>query len=204
MPKIGIMGGTFNPVHMGHLALAQWALEEEGLDQVWFIPTGCSYMKREQDIVPKWDRYQMTSLAVAGNDRLRCLDVEVRREGRTYSYETLELLREEYPEDNFYFIFGADCLFAIETWRNPQRIFDGCSVIAAVRGETSREEMERKIEELKDRYGADIILMPFMNLELSSTHVRELVKGGRSVRYLVPEAVAAYIEEKGFYRDEDE
>lgn len=203
MRKIGIMGGTFNPIHVGHLMLAQWAMEENQLDEVWFIPTGCSYMKEGTEIVSPQERYQMTCLAVAGNDRMRCLDTETKREGYTYTYETLEQLKKEYPEDIFYFIFGADCLFTIESWRCPELIFQNCRIIAAVRGDTSLDCMESKKAELADKYQADIILMDFLNFEISSTQIRERICQGRSIRYLVPDNVIAYIEEKGFYRHEE-
>lgn len=203
MRKIGIMGGTFNPIHVGHLLLAQWAMEENGLDQVWFIPTGCSYMKQDKSIVSPMDRFHMTSLALAGNDRMLCLDTEVRRQGNTYTYETLEELKRMYPEEHFYFIIGADCLFAMEEWRCPERIFSNCSVIAAVRGNAPVDQMRQKIKELEERFLADIRLMEFLNLEISSTLVRDLVRAGKNIRYLTPEPVADYIGKKGFYQYED-
>lgn len=203
MRKIGIMGGTFDPIHIGHLLLARCAMEEVGLDEVWFVPTGCSYMKKDREMVSPQERFQMTELALLGNDRMKCLDMEIKREGETYSYETLETLRREYPEDAFYFIFGADCLFTIETWKYPERIFAAASVIAAVRNEMPLEDMAAKIEQLKNRFGARITLLPFLHLEISSTDIRRRVRDGRSIRYLVPDNVIAYIEEKGFYRDEE-
>lgn len=202
MRKIGIMGGTFDPIHIGHLLLAGCAMEEVGLDEVWFLPTGYSYMKKDRETVSPKERFQMTKLALLGNDRMKCLDMEIKREGATYSYETLELLKKEYPEDIFYFIFGADCLFTIETWKYPERIFASANIIAAVRNEVSAESMAAKMEELKNRFNARITLLPFLNLEISSTDIRRRVRNGRSIRYLVPDNVIAYIEEKGFYRNE--
>lgn len=200
MKKIGIMGGTFNPIHIGHLVLAESALEEIGLDELWVIPTGCSYMKEDlTGILPGEDRLAMAVLATEGNDRIKCLDTEIRREGYTYSYETLEQLKQEYPEYRFYFIFGADCLFSIETWRYPERIFRNCTVVAAVRNGTSLDEMKQKRNELIQKYEADIQLLPFLNLEISSTMIREKIKRGASVRYLIPDKVYSYIREKKFY-----
>lgn len=200
MKKIGIMGGTFNPIHIGHLVLAENSMEEMELDEVWIIPTGCSYMKEDfADILPGKERLAMTVLAAEGNDRIKCLDTEIKREGYTYSYETLEQLAQEYPENHFYFIFGADCLFSIETWRYPERIFRNCTVVAAVRNGTSLSEMERKRSELMQKYEADIRLLPFLNLEISSTMIREKIKQGASVRYLLPDKVYSYIREKNFY-----
>lgn len=203
MGKIGIMGGTFDPIHMGHLALAQYAMDEEGLDEVWFVPTGCSYMKADREVLSPTERYEMTKLAVEGNPRMRCLDIEIKREGYTYSYETLEELRKEYPKEEFFFLFGADCLFAIETWKHPERIFANAKIIAAVRNGADISEMEFKIEELKKKYGAEIRLLSFLNLEISSTDLRERVRSGKSIRYLVPDKVFYYIAEKGFYQNEE-
>lgn len=200
MGKIGIMGGTFNPIHMGHLLLAQYALEENDLDEIWLLPTGCSYMKREDNTISPWERYHMTKLAVSDNSKMRCMDIEIKREGYTYTYETLEQLKSLYPEQEFYFIFGADCLFSIERWKEPQKIFDGCTIIAAVRSGASMEEMEEKKAELAESFQARIILMPFLQLELSSTVIRERVRMGKSIRYMVPDVVLKYIEEKNFYR----
>lgn len=203
MRKIGIMGGTFDPVHIGHLVLAQSAMEAEDLDEVWLVPTGCSYMKEDRKVLSPKERYEMTKLAVRENDKMRCLDIEIKREGYTYSYETLEELRKEYPEDLFFFIFGADCLFTIETWKYPERIFASASVIAAMRDGADIAAMELKIAELSQKYEARIRLLPFLNLEISSTDIRERVRVGKSIRYLVPDKVLDYIAEKGFYKDEE-
>ena len=203
MRKIGLMGGTFNPIHMGHLLLAQWAMEEQGLEEVWLIPTGCSYMKLSTaDMVSPWERYEMTCLAIDGNPRMKCLDIEIRREGYTYTYETLLELSKEYPDCQFYFIFGADCLYSIENWKQPEVIFKHCNIIAALRGDASIEQMQQKIQELQQRYQASIILLPFLQLEISSTNIRERINKGKSIRYLVSDEVMSYIEEKGFYQNE--
>ena len=204
--RIGIMGGTFNPIHVGHLMLAEWAMDAMNLDQVWMIPAGMPYMKAGQEILPGAERFRMTQLAVRDNHRLKCLDIEIRREGYTYSYETLEELRKRYPEDEFFFIVGADCLFTIETWKAPERIFANCTFVAAVRGENTLPEMEAKKRELEERFceGREIVLLPFLHMSISSTEIRERIRRGQSVRYLVPDDVLAYIREKGFYREKTE
>lgn len=199
MKKIGVMGGTFNPIHMGHLTLAQRAMEDAGLDEIWLIPAGCPYLKQGTEVLSGEERFKMTELAILGNNRMKCLDIEIKRSGYTYSYETLEQLREMYPEDAFYFIFGADCLFTIEKWKYPERIFAACTVLVAVRNGASVTEMEQKIAELTEKYHAQIQLLPFLNLEISSTELRERIRQGKSVRYLVPDNVIAYIDEMKFY-----
>ncbi len=202
MGKIGIMGGTFDPIHIGHLLLAQYAMEEMGLDQVWFIPAGLPYMKEGRNILPGRERFHMTCLALGDTDRMQCLDTEIMRDGYTYSYETLEELATEYPEHTFYFIFGSDCLFTIENWKYPERIFQNAHVIAAVRNGADTAAMEAKIKELAGKYQAKITLLPFWNLEISSTEIRRRIRNGKSVRFLVPDRVLDYIKEKRFYQDE--
>lgn len=201
MRRIGIMGGTFNPIHMGHLLLAEWVKCEAELDEIWLIPNGISYMKAQLEVAPAGDRLKMTELAAMENEHFRCLDLEIKRAGYTYSYETLEDLARAYPEDEFYFILGADCLFTLETWKYPERILGCCRLIAAVRDEASLEEMSRKKAELEQRFGGEILLLPFVRLSLSSSEIRERIKQGKSIRYMVPDSVLTYIEERGLYRE---
>lgn len=204
MSRIGIMGGTFNPIHIGHLMLAEQALESAHLDQIWMIPTGCSYLKTKEGItvLPGTERYDMVQRAIADNDRFRCLDIEIKRPGNSYSYETMEQLHREYPEHLFYFICGADCLFTIEYWKCADRLFAACTVLAAVRGDADIADMQEKIDALEKKFGAQIRLLPFRRIEISSSEIRERRRKGLSVRYLVPDAVRVYMEEKGLYQDE--
>lgn len=204
MSKIGILGGTFNPIHAGHLMLAECARETFGLDEVWFIPTGRSYMKEcggtAGNMPLPEERLRMTDLAIRDNPFFRCLDMEVKRSGDTYSYETLEELRRREPENAFYFILGADCLFRMDAWKEPGRIFAACEIIAATRGDADVEALGEKAARLRRDFGARISLLPFRNLDVSSSEIRERVRQGRSIRYMTPESVMAYIDEKGFYR----
>ena len=205
MRRIGIMGGTFNPIHIGHLLLAEWALDAVSLDEVWFIPAGMPYKKDTTDLIAGIERFHMTDLAVRDNPHFKCLDLEVRREGFTYTYETLELLRNKYPEDRFFFIVGADCLFSIETWKYPDRILNCCTLIAALRGDADMQEMNQKKYQLEQKftqgYQNRIILLPFVSMSISSTEIRQRVSRGESIKYLVPDSVLAYVKEKGFYSE---
>ena len=126
MSKIGILGGTFNPIHNGHLLLAEQARCFYGLDQVLFIPSGCSYMKRQEEILPGEIRFQMVQLAIADNPYFCVSDMEIVREGNSYTCETITRLHAQYPEDELYYIVGADTLFQMEFWKNPFHAVPSC------------------------------------------------------------------------------
>lgn len=197
--KIGIMGGTFNPIHMVHLLLAERAREQEGLDEVWFVPSGQSYMKKGTYILEAAHRLRAVELAVEGTPWFLVKDMEIRRDGYTYTYETLEELHLDYPEYEFYFIIGADSLFSMETWMEPGRIFDSCTILAAVRGEESREQIEIKAAELSAAYGADVRCLQFPVIDISSTEIRNRIARGESIRYLVPDKVMDYLQKNQLY-----
>lgn len=201
MRRIGIMGGTFNPIHIGHLTLAEWAREAAALDEVWFIPAGLPYMKNAEEVLDQRERFHMTELAVQNNAFFRCLDIELKREGYTYSYETLQQLKEMYPQDAFFFIAGADCLCSMEHWKCVEKLFSNCTVIAAVRDSVQLPELETKRRYLEQRFHGCIMLIPFMGLSVSSTEIRKRIEEGRSIRYLVPDNVLNYIEEKELYHE---
>lgn len=200
MRKIGILGGTFNPIHIGHLMLSEWAMDAAGLDEIWMIPAGQPYKKAEETILPGQERLHMVELAVLGNKRISCLDLEIKRKGYTYTYETLEELKSRFSDAEYYFILGADCLFSLENWREPEKILKSCTLIAAVRNDISMEKMEKKRNELMLRFGGNIMLLPFVRMSISSSEIRQRVAEGKSIRYMVPDTVYDYIEEKGFYR----
>jgi len=201
LKRTGIMGGTFNPIHMGHLIIAEKAREQFALDEVLFLPSGVPYMKDSKEVLPGKIRMEMTGLAIRGNPFFAVSGMEVEREGRTYTYETLEALREQNPDTEYYFILGADSLWTIKNWKNPERIFAACHVLAAVRDERSSEDMEEQAAHLKEKFGASIFLLQTGHIEISSSMIRGLCREGKSIRYLVPEAVYNYITEKGLYEE---
>lgn len=197
--KIGIMGGTFNPIHYGHLILAQEALEQCDLDKVLFIPSGKSYMKDERKIVDGIMRYEMVERAICGNDKFFISDIELRRAGNTYTYETLLELEVLYPGSELFFIIGDDTLFTIESWYQPQIIFEHCTLVAAIREHADLQLLEAKRKELKDKYKASIILLKSSQIEISSTMIRDKISNRNSVQYLLPDAVRDYIKEHELY-----
>lgn len=197
--KIGIMGGTFNPIHIGHLILAETARIQYDLDEILFIPSGKSYMKQQMDIPSGKVRAHMTSLAIEGNPYFALSLMEIMREGNTYTYETLETLKAQNPNTEYYFILGEDSLFAIEKWQNPQKIFKLCTILAAVRSDGDLENIKTEAKRLSDKYNGGVLLLNCGNMDISSTKIRENVKNGQSIRYIVPDKVIHYIEETGLY-----
>lgn len=200
--KTGIMGGTFNPIHFGHLLLAEQAMEAYDLDEVLFIPSGNPYMKDAEPIVNKNVRAHMTKLALNGHSYFRMSSIELDREGPTYTYETLETLKEENPDCTYYFILGADSLLTMETWKNPELIFRNCVVIASVRGTGTEDKIRKIATHLIYEYQADVHILPARFIDLSSSEIRQRIASGKSVRYMLPEKVREYIYENGLYRNE--
>ncbi len=199
--KIGILGGTFNPIHIGHLLMAEYAKEEANLDAVIIMPTGQSYMKANSNVLEGCKRLEMIQLCIEENSGLIVSDMEIQRGGNTYTYETLLQLKELYPMVEFYFIVGADSLFSMERWVKPEVIFANCTVLAAGRDGTSVEALEKKKKELEERFRAEIILMHFPKIDISSTVIRENVQKGRSIRYMVHDKVWKYIQENDLYKE---
>lgn len=202
--KIGIMGGTFNPIHNGHLMLGEYSYRSCRLDQVWFMPNGNPPHKAGISASYSADiRARMTELAIQDMPYFRLEDYEVKRQEPSYSYQTLEHFKKVYPEDSFYFIIGADSLFNINKWMKPERILKVCTILAACRGDKNNSEiMNRQIELLKEQYGndTDIRLLSSPLMEVSSHELREMVSEGKSISGLVPETVEQYIKENGLYR----
>lgn len=200
--KIGIMGGTFNPVHNGHLLLAENAREAFALDEILFIPSGNSYMKDTASILGGGIRACMIELALEGNPYFSLSRVDLYREGPTYTCDTLAQLKRMYPDDQYYFIMGADNLLTMESWKNPGLILQSCTVIAAVRGNGTESRIESAARYLRARYHACINILPARYIDISSSEIRQRLKEHKSVRYMLPENVLKYIDEKGLYREE--
>ncbi len=199
--KTGLLGGTFDPIHIGHLLLGEWALERFGLDEIWFLPAGMPYFKEGKKVSGRALRLAMTKAAVKDLPWAKVCDIELVRSGRTYTWETVAELKEKYPDNEFYFIFGADCLDQLESWLYPERILAGCTVIAASRGlDNDIPVMEAKAAELMKKLGGRILVMDFPAIELSSTLIRERAAAGLSLRYLVPQAVEEIIRQYSLYR----
>ena len=201
--KIGLMGGTFNPIHIAHLILAENAYHEYGLDEIIFLPNGIPPHKRNAHIAPDDDRLAMVRLAVEGIPYFSVSDMEMVREGLSYSSDTLLELRSAHPDCEYYFIMGGDSIEQFETWHRPDIILANCIVLAAIREQSDEEEFDRQIASLCQKYGADIRKLSIPRLDLSSSEIRKRVREGMSVRFMVPQAVLDYMTEKGLYQSEN-
>jgi nicotinate-nucleotide adenylyltransferase len=194
---IGVLGSAFNPPHLGHLALAQEALWQLGLDEVLLVPTGEAPHKRILDDPGRELRLAMTRLAAADDSRFGVSTLEVEREGPSYTYETLELLAAERGEPDLVFVMGADAAVGLESWRRPERVVELARLAVARRSGVSDADVGAVLRSLGAEGRATMLEMP--QFGVSSSAVRERAAAGRPLRYLTPEAVARFIEEKGVY-----
>ncbi|HYV01540.1 MAG TPA: nicotinate-nucleotide adenylyltransferase [Actinomycetota bacterium] len=196
--RLGVMGGTFDPIHYGHLVTAEAALWKFGLDEVVFVPTGHPWMKEHRDVTPPEHRYLMTVIATASNPRFSVSRIEVEREGPTYAVDTLQELRRQADEEvELYFITGADAILEIVQWKDPDEVMSMAHFIAATR---PGYDIARFEEEAISVGHPNISVMDIPALSISSTDVRRRVREGEPIRYLVPEGVHAYIHKMGLYR----
>lgn len=195
---IGVLGSAFNPPHLGHLALAQEALWQLGLREVVLVPTGQAPHKRIVDDPGGELRMAMTRLAAADDSRFSVSSLEVDREGPSYTYETLEMLADEKGDTELVFVMGADAAVGLESWRNPERVVELARIAVARRAGVSEADVGAALRSLGAEERATILEMP--QFGVSSSAVRERAATGRPLRYLVPEPVARFIEEKGIYR----
>jgi nicotinate-nucleotide adenylyltransferase len=192
-----VLGSAFNPPHLGHLALAQEALWQLGLDEVILVPTGTAPHKRIADDPGREQRLAMTRLAAADDSRFSVSTSEVEREGPSYTYETLEQLAKERGDRELVFVMGADAAVGLESWREPQRVTELARLAVARRAGISDADVAAVLRSLDAEGRATMLEMP--QFGVSSSSVRERAAAGRPLRYLVPESVARFIEEKGIY-----
>jgi len=199
--QVGILGGTFNPIHLGHLILAERAQEEFNLDEILFIPTGISHFKDPATVLDSKTRITMTGEAIENNSRFALSTIETDRPGNSYTYETLEELKAQNPDTTYYLIVGADSLFQMEHWKKPEVIMKNAIILAAARKGQTTDELIARIDELNKKYKADIRLLTCPYIEISSTEIRERIKAGKSVRYMVRPCTEEYIIKHHLYEE---
>lgn len=199
--RIGIMGGTFNPIHNGHLMIAENAREQFSLDRVLFIPTGHSPLKHKQHVTDSVHRCAMVSMAISDNPWFTLDEIEVHSPETSYTFRTVEKLKQNYNSSELFFILGADSLFDFESWRSPELILKNCSILAAYRKHQRQEEFFQQIAYLNGKYPDKFHPLDTPDLEVSSQEIRQRVQEGRTIRYLVPKTVETYIIENKLYVD---
>jgi nicotinate-nucleotide adenylyltransferase len=195
--RVGILGGAFNPPHIGHLVCAQEALVQLELDRVVFVPVGVA-PHREIEYDPGAEvRLEMTELAVAGDERFETSRMELDREGPSYTADTLEQLRRERPDDELFLILGGDQAASLSSWHEPERVLEQATVAVFERVNWGRNAIGIKIGRLAGARGVRYLDMPLM--QVSSSSIRRRVRENLPIRYLVPDKVASYIETKDLY-----
>lgn len=205
MSNIGIMGGTFDPIHNGHLLLGQQAYEEYGLDQIWYMPSGRPPHKTDHKVTDIKDRCEMTKLAIKQYPYFVFSDFEVRLGGESYTARTLELLKKEYQENTFYFIIGADSLYQIETWYHPELVMNQTTLLVAGREyEHSHLTIDEQIKYLMQIYEAKIYRLHCPEMDVSSAQLREMIRMGKSISNYVPPSVNEYISAYRLYSSHSE
>lgn len=197
MPEIGLMGGSFNPIHCGHVALARAALESGRVERVLFLPTGNPPHKKE-GLADKFDRLRMVELAVEHEAGMAVCREEIDRDGVIYTVDTLAALKRKMPDCTLTYLIGADTLRALGTWRRVETVIERCKFLVMMREGETREEVIR-LAGLWTQRGAQIDFLDARKMDISSTQIREQIQKGLPFEQLVPQAVADYIHEHGLY-----
>ena len=197
--RIGIFGGTFSPPHLGHLLLATEVKEKAGLDRLIFMPCAIPPHKALDKIPDGHHRLSMVKLSIEGNPDFEVSDMEIDAGGKSYTAKTLEVLNEIYPEDRICFIVGADSLCEMESWFCPDEIFRRAEIVVAIRGGMREAELDAAIGFFRQKYNADITKVAAKAIEMSSSDIRQRIKDGKSVKYMVCDKVCEYIQNNGLY-----
>jgi nicotinate-nucleotide adenylyltransferase len=198
--RVGILGGTFNPIHLGHLLIAQDAMEQLGLDRVKFIPSATPPHKTVDKLASERDRLRMIALAIRGNNRFEVDEIEIRRGGKSYSVETLTELQRHEPRANFYFIIGSDSLRELHLWREVQLLVTLCTFVTVPRpGFEPKPVIDPRLDAATRRRLRQHVLRGHA-CDIASRDIRARVASRRSIRYLVADAVHAYIRRRRLYQ----
>lgn len=197
MEKIGVIGGTFNPIHLAHLYIAYEAKNQLNLDKIIFMPVGSPPHKRNSNVLGASLRYNMVKEAIQGYEGFTISDYEIRKQGYSYTFETLEYLKND--DNKLYFITGADCLLDIEKWKCPERIFKVSDLVVFSRGGYKKEELLIQKDKIDKKYNTNINFLDIIDLEISSSIIRERIKNGKRVDFFLPESVLNFIIDNNLY-----
>ena len=201
MSKIGIFGGTFNPIHLGHIRLGQLVLEEIKLDKILFIPDNTPPHKSNKELASGTDRLEMINISLKDHKNMESSDIELKREGKSYTYETLLELKKQNPNDELYLITGADMFLTLDKWREPETIFETANIIGVPRVDSDFEKMEEYAENVIKPMGAKVFMLSQTVFDTaSSTYVRDNIDDYQKIRDMITPEVYGYITEKNLYR----
>lgn len=198
--RIAIMGGTFDPIHYGHLVTAEAVWERYNIDRVVFVPSGNPPHKINIEVTDAEYRFSMVQMAISANPHFRVSRIEIDRKGYTYTIDTIREIKAAFGGKlHIYFITGADALLEIMTWKEANELLKECSYVAVTRPGYMKKDLYDWIDILKKKYGADISAMDVPAFAISSTDIRNRVRNGRSIKYLVPQNVEEYILKNKLY-----
>lgn len=199
MCRVGIIGGTFDPIHLAHIYIAEEAKKKLSLDKVIFMPAGIQPLKTDKKVTEASLRLKMVQKAIEGKIGFEVSDYEIKKEGKSYTYKTLEHFHEKY--EDLYFITGADCLLDIERWREIDKIFSLCKFVVFTRPGYNNQELLNKKKFVEEKYNGEIILLEVAGIDISSTDIREKIMNNEEVDNILPSVVLDIIKEKGLYRE---
>ena len=197
--RLGILGGSFDPVHLGHLVMAEVCREQLRLDEVWFVPAGHPPHKTDRELAAAKNRAEMLEFALAGIPEFQISDIELKKETTSYTVETLQTLTTEQADRELFLIIGADSLHDFPTWKDPARIAELARIVVVNRG----HQDPPALDEIEQKLGSDVVdrirVVEMPGIDVSSTDIRHRIRSGHSIRFLVPKAVEAYINEHNLY-----
>ena len=199
MCRVGIIGGTFDPIHLAHIYIAEEAKKKLNLDKVIFVPAGIQPLKTDKKVTEASLRLEMVQKAIEGKIGFEVSDYEIKKEGKSYTYKTLEHFYKEYKD--LYFITGADCLLDIDKWKEIEKIFSLCKFVVFTRPGYNNNELVNKKRFVEEKYNGDIILLEVPEIHISSTEIREKIINNEKVDDILPAVVLDIIKEKGLYRE---
>lgn len=199
MKKIGIMGGTFNPIHCAHMEMARCALVQKKLDEIWFMPSKIPPHKSKAGLLDEETRAKLVRLAVEEEERFVFSDFELKRNETTYTAKTLELLHGKYPEVSWYFILGGDSLFSFHEWYHPEQIARYATILAVSRDGVDDKRMCDQAQFLSEKYQGEFCVLTMQQMDISSSKIRDRLSKGISVKEDLPPKVNAFIQEHRLY-----
>lgn len=198
--SIGLMGGTFNPIHIGHLVIAEWIRDEWNLEKIIFIPAGNPPHKRKNDLLKSSVRYNLVELATSSNKSFSISDFEIVKKEISYTIDTISYFRDKYPDEKIFFIIGADTLFQLEKWKDFKELAKLVEFITYSRWGYNKLQIKNRIQELNNDFGFRIYYSNGPEIQISSSNIRDRLKEGLSIKYMVPDLVIEEIEKKGLYK----